>query len=163
VKVFEDDVARTSHLGTSSCLTSSIGDSLLVKTDDNGLPWLPLLYAAVNVMAGEGDSPAEIRGNFERFLKDIVEKQDNEPAPHDVHPFKLMRAVMVATIEELMPLLRPLHEFDAIVARAGGEDELKMTLVNAFHGALMGILGDARSTVAVGAQESQSSKRISTG
>jgi hypothetical protein len=64
VKTFNDYVAKTRHLGASSCLTSSIGDSLLVKTDDDGLPWLPLLYAAVNVMAGEGDSPSEIRGNF---------------------------------------------------------------------------------------------------
>ncbi|MGB8901403.1 MAG: hypothetical protein WCC90_20155 [Methylocella sp.] len=92
-------------------------------------------------MAGEGDSPAEIRGNFERFLEDIVEKQGNEPASRNVHPFELMRAWTVATtIDELMPLLHPMHEFDAIVARAGGEDALKMALVKAFHGALLGVL-----------------------
>jgi hypothetical protein len=39
---------------------------------------------------------------------------------------------MVATINELMPCLRPMHKFNAIVARAGSEDALKMTLVNAF-------------------------------
>ncbi|PNE11249.1 MAG: hypothetical protein CR217_10020 [Beijerinckiaceae bacterium] len=99
------------------------------------------LYAAANVMDREGDrSPAEIRGNFERFLKDIVAKQ-GEPAARAKHPFELMRAVMVTTIDELMPCLRPMQEFDAIVARAGGEDALKMTLVKAFHGALLGVLG----------------------
>jgi hypothetical protein len=87
-------------------------------------------------MAGEGDSPSEIRENFERFLEGIVEKQGNEPVSRDFHPFEQMRAVMVAVTDELMPCLRPMHEFDAIVARAGGEDGLKMALVNAFHGAL---------------------------
>jgi hypothetical protein len=52
-KAFDNYVARTKHLKTSSCLTSSIGDELFVK--------FPLLYAIVNVMAGEGDSPVEIR------------------------------------------------------------------------------------------------------
>jgi hypothetical protein len=141
-KAFDNYVARTRHLKTSSCLTSSIGDGLLVKTDDERLPWLPLLYAAVNVMASGGDSPAEIRENFEHFLEGVVEKQsnENEPTARDVHPFELMRALMVATIDELMLLLRPMHEFGATVTRAGGEDELKMALVNAFHRALRGIL-----------------------
>jgi hypothetical protein len=146
-KAFDNYVARTKHLKTSACLILTIGDGLLVKTDDDrGLPWLPLLYAAANIMDREGDSPAEIRGNFERFLKDIVAKQGNEPASRDVHPFELMRAVMVTTIDELMPCLRPMHEFDAIVARAGGEDALKMALVKAFHGALLGVLGDTQAT-----------------
>lgn len=105
-------------------LTTTICDRLYAKTGDHDLPWLPLLYAAANVMDREGDSPAEIRENFERFLEDIVEKQGNEPALRDVHPFELMRAVMVAVIDELMPCLRPMHEFDTIVARAGGEDAL---------------------------------------
>jgi hypothetical protein len=57
-----------------------------------------------------------------------------------------MRAVMVATIGELMPVLRPMREFDAIVARAGGEDELKMQLVRAFNHALLGVLTEAIQT-----------------
>jgi hypothetical protein len=148
-KAFNDYVARTKHLKTSSCLTSSIGDGLLVKTDDERLPWLPLLYAAANVMTSEGDSPAEIRENFEHFLEDIVEKQgDERETPPDVSFFELMRALMVATIDELMPLLRPMHEFDAVVARAGRRRRAKNGAGQLpFYGALMGVLGDTRSTV----------------
>jgi hypothetical protein len=141
-KAFDDYVAKTKHLKTGFCLTSSIGGELLVKTDDPDLPWLPLLYAAANVMDREGDSPAEIRENFEHFLKDIVAKQGNgnAAAPRVKHPFESMRAVMVTTVNELMPVLHLMHEFDAIVARVGGEDALKMALVKAFHGALLGVL-----------------------
>lgn len=115
VKAFNNYVVKSKGLAAKSCLTTTNGDRLYAKTDDHDLPWLPLLYAAANVMDREGDSPAEIRENFERFLEDIVEKQGNEPASRDVHPFELMRAVMVAVIDELMPCLRPMHEFDSIV------------------------------------------------
>ena len=68
--------------------------------------------------------------------------------PDRTHPLELLRAVMVATINELMPVLRPMHEFDEIVARAGSEDELKMELVRAFHHALFDVLNGAAQTKA---------------
>jgi hypothetical protein len=114
-------VEQTKHLGANTCITSVIGGKLYARSTDDDLPWLPLLHGAANFMSSMGESPIEIRGIFERFLTIVVEKQDDEraPRPDDVHPFEWMRAIMIATIDELMPALRPMHEFDAIVARAG--------------------------------------------
>jgi hypothetical protein len=100
-----------------------------------------LIRRRQSFLAGADFDHNEVRENFENFIKDLVEGQgeDRESAAR-THPFELMRAVMTATIDELMPLLRPIHEFDAIVARAGFEDALKMTLVKAFHRALLKVL-----------------------
>jgi hypothetical protein len=92
-------------------------------------------------MASAGYNHNEVRETFENFIKDVVE--DREFAAR-THPFALMRAVMVTTVTELMPCLRPMYEFDAIVARVGGEGALKMALVKAFHGALLRVLERSR-------------------
>jgi hypothetical protein len=142
-------VEQTKHLGANTCLTSMIGGKLYARSTDDDLPWLPLLHGAANFMGAMGENPAEIRESFERFLTYVVDKQDDELDAEQrakggllaaMQPFEWMRAIMVATIDELMPALRPMHEFDAIVARAGGEDALKMELVRNFYGALMHVL-----------------------
>jgi hypothetical protein len=59
---------------------------------------LPLLYAAANVMAAEGDSHDEIKENFLSFVEGVIEKQRKmgnpfkcaERPPRKPHPFQMI-------------------------------------------------------------------------
>jgi hypothetical protein len=114
-----------------------------IQTTDTDV--VPLLYAAANLMNREDLTPDEIKETFESFISMVVMKQAGGCVPPSLtHPFETTRAVMVETIDELMPVLRPMDEFDAIVASAGGEDALKMELVRGFHGVLLKVLNDAQ-------------------
>ena len=144
LRAFNDYVSKTKHLKGNAVLVAEIGEHGYSRSQDPDVPWVPLLYAAANLMSRDDCSPEEIKQTFDDFIKDVIMKQAVGHVPPDrTHPFELMRAIMVATINELMPVLRPMREFDAIVARAGGEDELKMELVRAFHGALLSVIGSA--------------------
>jgi hypothetical protein len=142
-RTFDGYVEKTKHLGLNIPLVANIGEDMYARSQDPDVPWVPFLYAAANLMNRDDCSPEEIKDTFERFIKDVVLAQAaGHVPPSPAHPFELMRAVMVATIDELMPALRPMHEFDAIVARAGGEDALKMRLVHGFYTTLQRVLND---------------------
>jgi hypothetical protein len=145
-RAFNAYIEKTKHLGKVAILLAEFGDNGYIRTQDPDVPWVPLLYGAANLMDREGFSPEEVKETFDSFIEMVVLKQgDGHEPPSPTHPFELMRAVMVATIDELMPCLRPMREFDAVVARAGGEDALKMVLVTAFHGALLKVLNDTQA------------------
>ncbi len=143
-RAFDAYVEKTAHLGLNTVLVAEIGEDMFARSQDPDVPWVPFLYAAANLMNRDDCSPEEIKDTFDSFIEDVVMKQAAGHVPPDrTHPFELLRAVMVATIGELMPVLRAMHEFDALVVRAGGEDALKMELVRGFHGALFNVIGNA--------------------
>jgi len=142
-RAFDAYVEKTAHLGLNIALVANIGEDMYARSQDPDVPWVPFLYATANLMSRDDCSPEEIKKTFGDFIEMVVMKQAAGHAPpNPAHPFEVMRTVMVATIDELMPALRPMHEFDAIIARAGGEDALKMHLVHAFYKALQGVLSD---------------------
>jgi len=143
VKVFRTYADRTQHLGLAATLISHDG---IVQAQDPEDPWAHTLLASANLMAMDGYTRADIEETFLSFVKKgLVPAGDPDEPLLPVHPLEQMRAIMVATIGKLMPVLRPMREFDAIVARAGSEDELKMQLVRAFNHALLDVLADGAS------------------
>ena len=147
-RVFNAYLEKTKHLKQHAILIAEFGGTGYIRTQDTDIPWEPLLLAAANLMDRDDCTPAEIKQTFDSFIEDVIMKQAaSSIPPSQVHPFEQLRAVMIATIGELMPFLRRMHEFDAIVTRAGSEDELKMQLVRAFHHALFDVISDGSKKV----------------
>ena len=146
-RAFGTYVEKTKHLGQNAVLVAEIGEHGFARSQDPELPWIPCLYAAANLMSRDDCTPSEIKETFDSFIKDVIMKQAaGHVPPSPAHPLERLRAIMVATINELMPVLRRMHEFPEIVARAGSEDELKMQLVRAFNHALLGVITEAAQT-----------------
>src|SRR5208283_5965868 len=104
-KAFDVYLKQTKHLRQTAILLA-VGDNFFVNTQDSELPWLPLLYAAANLMAQNDHTHDEVKGTFLRFVDQVLDRQALAEPPTLVHPFEQLRAVMIATIDELMPVLR---------------------------------------------------------
>jgi hypothetical protein len=100
-RTFDAYVEKTEHLGLNIALVANIGDDMYARSQDPDVPWVPFLYAAANLMNRDDCSPDEIKKTFEDFIEMVVMKQ--AAGPDRTHPFERLRAVMVATINELMP------------------------------------------------------------
>jgi hypothetical protein len=110
-RAFDAYVEETKHLGLIIALVANIGEDMYARSQDPDVPWVPFLYAAANLMNRDDCSPDEIKDTFERFIRDVVLSQAaGHIPPTPAHPFELMRTVMVATINGLMPALRPIWE-----------------------------------------------------
>ena len=107
---FDTYVAKTKHLGQNIVLVANIGEDMYARSQDPDVPWVPFLYAAANLMNCDDCSPEEIKKTFDQFIKYGCHEAGRRSRPaRPARPLELLRAVMVATINELMPVLRPMH------------------------------------------------------
>jgi hypothetical protein len=108
---FFEYMEKVEHLGAISILVSFVGGHTYSHASNKpeDVPF-DLLAAAANMLDGRGYSFEDVAD----FFFDFLEKQEKpDPQPKRVvHPFEHMRMVMVKTIDALMPVLRPMHEFD---------------------------------------------------
>jgi hypothetical protein len=156
-RAFDAYVAKTKHLGKVAILLAEFGDTGYIRTQDVELPWVPLLYGAVNLMDRDGRSAEDIKETFDDFIKMVVMKQAAGHVSAEImEPCDIFETVLGVFVTEMLGVfdkMGPMGDGRTLVERVGSREALKRKLAGYWRSAIMQIIaesGPAESAPAAG-------------
>jgi len=147
-RAFNDYVAKTKHLGQNAVLVAEIGDNAFARSQlDPYLPWIPLLYAAANLMSRDNCTPDEIKETFDDFIKMVVMKQAAGHVPaQTMEPCDIFETVLGVFVTEMLGVfdkMGPIGDGQTLAERVGSREELKRKLAGYWRAAIMQIIRES--------------------
>lgn len=146
-RAFNAYLEKTKHLGKVPILLAEFGGTGYIRTQDQDVPWVPLLHAAANLMDHEDFRPDEIKQAFDSFIKDVVLAQAaGHVPPETMEPCDIFETVLGVFAQEMLGVfdkMGPMGDGQTLAERVGSREELKRKLTGYWRAAIMQIIQES--------------------